>query len=299
MKQAVLLLAHGTPETPEQVPEYLKCVTGGRPLPQEVIHEIQHRYALVGRSPLTDITLEQAQALQREISMPVYVAMRNWHPFIADTISRMIADDITHALVICLAPQNSRTSVGLYKTAVLAGAGERIQLSFVESWHAHPSLIDAFAEKLRDARIKPDTVIFTAHSVPCRTILSAEGAGDPYGQQARETARLVAEKVGLDHSDWVFAFQSQGQSGGPWIGPTVEETIDALAQEGKKRLLVQPIGFVCDHVEVLYDIDRAFAEHAKARGVTLTRTESLNVTPKLIAALASLVHANMPQHATA
>jgi ferrochelatase len=299
MKQAVLLLAHGTPESAEQVPEYLRCVTGGRPLPQEVIDEIQHRYALVGHSPLTEITMEQARALELEISVPVYVGMRNWHPFIADTVAKMLSDGITHALVICLAPQNSRTSVGLYKKAVLAAATDQLQLTFVDSWHAHPQLINAFAEKLRAARSRSDTVIFTAHSVPCRTILSGESAGDPYGKQARETARLVAAQIGLRDNEWVFAFQSQGQSGAPWIGPTVEETIDALAAEGRKELLLQPIGFLCDHVEVLYDIDRAFVQHANSRGATLSRTESLNVSPKLIAALASLVQANVPQHATA
>jgi protoporphyrin/coproporphyrin ferrochelatase len=295
MKHAVLLLAHGTPESPDQVPEYLKCVTGGRPLPPEVVKEIQHRYALVGRSPLTEITLAQAEALAREITFPVYVGMRNWYPFIADTVAKMLADGVTHALVICLAPQNSRTSVGLYKKAVTAAAADKLKLHFVESWHAHPQLIEAFAEKLLAARHHGEKVIFTAHSVPMRTIEE----GDPYDQQARETARLVAEHAGLSDADWVFAFQSQGQSGGAWLGPTVEETIDALAAQGIMRVLVQPIGFLCDHVEVLYDIDVAFREHASQRGVTLTRTESLNVSPKLIAALASLVHANLPQHATA
>lgn len=299
MKQAVLLLAHGTPESADQVPEYLRHVTGGRPLPQAVIDEIQHRYALVGHSPLTDITREQGAALSQQLGMPVYIGMRNWHPFIADTIAAMLNDGVTHAIGICLAPQNSRTSVGLYKKAVLAAAGDRLQCSFVESWHAHPQLVTAFAEKLRAARKANEPVIFTAHSVPCRTILSGEVAGDPYGRQARETAMLVARAVGLADQDWLFAFQSQGQSGGTWIGPTVEDTIDALVRDGHKQLLLQPIGFLCDHVEVLYDIDRAFADVAAERGATLRRTESLNASPKLIAALVDLVHANRAQLATA
>jgi ferrochelatase len=226
--------------------------------------------------------------------MAVYVGMRNWHPFITDTVERMLADGVKRARVVCMAPQNSRTSVGLYKKAVLASASDRLQLSFVESWHANGHLIEAFAENLRAARTADQAVIFTAHSVPARTIEE----GDPYEAQARETARLVAESVGLRDTDWVFAFQSQGQSGGPWIGPTVEETIDALAAEGKTTLLLQPVGFLCDHVEVLYDIDRAFVTHARSRGVTLTRTESLNVSPRLIVALASIVHATVPHHAT-
>ena len=299
MKQAVLLLAHGTPETADQVPEYLRYVTGGRPLPQEVIDEIQHRYALVGHSPLTDITEAQAKALAASIHSPVYVGMRNWHPFIADTIAKMLSDGITHALVICLAPQNSRTSVGLYKRSVLSAGQEKLQCSFVDSWHAHPQLIAAFAERLRAARREHGPVIFTAHSVPCRTILSGDTAGDPYGQQARETASLVARASGLSDAEWVFAFQSQGQSGGTWIGPTVEDTIDALIREGHKQLLLQPIGFLCDHVEVLYDIDRAFTDFARERGATLRRTESLNTSPQLIAALADIVHSHFPQRVTA
>lgn len=299
MKRAVLLLAHGTPESAEQVPAYLQYVTSGRAIPAEVVAEIQHRYAQIGRSPLTDITRDQAEVLARVLDTPVYFGMRNWHPFIAAAVEQMLGDGITDAIVICLAPQNSRTSVGLYRKAVIAAANEKLQLDFVESWHAHPQLIAAFAEKLRPARRHGEKVVFTAHSVPCRTILSGEQAGDPYGQQARETATLVAKQAGLTEADWVFAFQSQGVSGGPWIGPTVEETIDALARAGMRKVLVQPIGFVCDHVEVLYDIDIAFKQSAADRGVTLTRTESLNTSPLLIAALADIVRARTREHATA
>jgi len=297
MKRAVLLLAHGTPESAEQVPAYLQYVTSGRAIPAEVVAEIEHRYAQIGRSPLTDITRDQSNELARVLGIPVYFGMRNWRPFIAATVEQMLADGITDATVICLAPQNSRTSVGLYRKAVLAAAGEKLQLDFVEAWHAHPRLIAAFAEKMRAARRNDEKVIFTAHSVPCRTILSGEQVGDPYGQQARETARLVAKQAGLAESDWVFAFQSQGVSGGPWIGPTVEETIEALAREGVRKVLVQPVGFVCDHVEVLYDIDIAFKQFAADRGVTLTRTESLNTSPLLTEALAEIVRLRTREHA--
>lgn len=296
MKQAILLLAHGTPESATQVPEYLKYVTGGRALPQEVIDEITHRYALIGRSPLTDLTMAQARALEEKLGIPVYVGMRNWHPLIADTVSKMLADGVTDAaLVICLAPQNSRTSVGLYKKAVTAAAGDKLAIEFIESWHDHPGLISAFADKLRAARKESEKVIFTAHSVPMRTIEE----GDPYEQQARETATLVARQVDLHDDDWAFAFQSQGMSGGPWIGPTVEETINALAQHGDNEVVVQPVGFVCDHVEVLYDIDMAFKQYAADRGVTLTRTQSLNDSPEFITALADLARAHLKRVAIA
>ena len=299
MKRAVLLLAHGTPESADQVPEYLQYVTSGRAIPAEVVAEIQHRYAQIGRSPLTDITCQQAEALARVIDLPVYFGMRNWHPFIAATAEQMLADGISEAIVICLAPQNSRTSVGLYRKAVLAAADEKLRLDLVESWHAHPKLIAAFAEKLRAARKHNEKVLFTAHSVPTRTIISEDGIGDPYEQQARETAALVAQQAGLAEGDWAFAFQSQGVSGGPWIGPTVEETIEALAREGVRQILLQPIGFVCDHVEVLYDIDIAFHQFAAKRRITLTRTESLNTSPLLIAALAEIVQTRTAARVTA
>jgi ferrochelatase len=294
MKQAALLLAHGTPESAAQVPEYLKFVTAGRPLPQEVIDEISHRYADIGRSPLTELTFVQARALEDRLKVPVYIGMRNWHPFIADTVTKMLADGITDALVICLAPQNSRTSVGLYKKAVMAAAADRLALEFIDSWHDRPGLIRAFAARLRSARHSNQKVIFTAHSVPLRTIEE----GDSYELQARETAMLVAREAGLRDDEWLFAFQSQGMSGGPWIGPTVQETIDQLAHQSENQVLVQPIGFVCDHVEVLYDIDIAFKRYAAERGVTLTRAQSLNDSPEFIAALADLARARLKRVAT-
>ena len=291
---AILLLAHGTPEKPGDIPEYMKRVTGGRSIPDEVMQEVTHRYGLIGRSPLTDIAVMQAEALQKRVHERVYIGMRNWKPFIADTVQHMIDDGVASATVICLAPQNSRTSVGLYRRAVETAANGKIELDFVQSWHDHPKLIEAFAQRLRDARAKaPDAkVLFTAHSVPCRTI-NGQNDGDPYSIQCKHTAELVAAAVGLTQRDWVFAFQSQGMSGGPWIGPTVESTLDALAAEGSKAVLVQPIGFVCDHVEVLYDIDIAFREHAAKLGMALTRTESLNDSPLFISALEELATAGV------
>jgi len=286
-KTAVLLLAHGTPDSVSEIPEYLRNVTGGRPVPDSVIEEVKHRYGLIGRSPLTSITLRQGELLSKSLKAPVYVGMRNWKPYIADVLTEMRADGITQATVICLAPQNSRTSVGLYRKA-LASAAQGIAIDFVESWHDHPLLIAAFADKLEAARAKfgkAIPVVFTAHSVPARTI----SEGDPYEQQARETGTLVAYRVGLPKQQWAFAFQSQGMSGGPWIGPTVEETITRFREEGHSRVLIQPVGFVCDHIEVLYDIDIAFREFGNRIGIEVVRTESLNDSPAFIAALADLV----------
>ena len=283
---AVLLLAHGTPDDVSEIPEYLANVTGGRPIPESVIEEIKHRYCLIGRSPLTSITLRQGELLHAATGIPVYVGMRNWKPYIAEAIKQMRADGVERAVALCLAPQNSRTSVGLYRI-VACREGDGIVIDFIESWHDHPDLIAAFAERLGAARAEADKdamVLFTAHSVPARTIED----GDPYEDQCRETAKLVAHKIGLSDSEWAFAFQSQGMSGGPWIGPTVEDTLRRLKDEGVVHVVIQPIGFVCDHVEVLYDIDIAFREYGTKIGIDISRAESLNDSPKFIGALADL-----------
>ena len=295
-KPAILLLAHGTPETIEEIPAYLRNVTSGRPLPEEVVKEIQHRYSLIGRSPLTDITMQQAK-LVREISgLPTYVGMRNWKPYTHETVAEMVKDGVTHAVAICLAPHNSRTSVGLYRRAVVGETGQApFTVDFVPEWHDEPLLIEAFAEKFRSGYAKACAdagtkvpVIFTAHSVPARTI----EAGDPYETQTRETAELVAARI-PDIGQWKFCFQSQGQSGGVWIGPTVESAIDEYAAVGHKAVYMQPIGFVCDHVEILYDIDIAFKQYADSKGVTLTRAESLNDSPKFASAVVSVARARL------
>jgi len=315
-KRAVLLLAHGTPGNVDEIPEYLRNVVSGRPMPQAVIEEIQHRYSLIGEpkghSPLTDLTLEQGRLLAEELGEPVYVGMRNWRPYIADVVKQMRADGVEEAAVICLAPQNSRTSVGLYRRAALAEAGG-IRMDFLPGWSEEPLLAEAFAERLRPVleRASSDVggavpVLFTAHSVPCRTIMTPaaqEGqpilwptagpaAGpDPYPEEAKRTATLVAARVPelvAGMARWYFAFQSQGASGGPWIGPTVEATLDGLAAEGVKAVILQPVGFLCDHVEILYDIDIAFREYATRLGMRLERPESLNGSPLLTRALTKL-----------
>ena len=291
-KQAVLLIAHGSPERVEDIPAFLENISRGRPIPTAVVREVQHRYAQIGTSPLTRLTQAQADAASRELGMPAYVGMRNWHPFIPDTLRQMAADGIEQAVAICLAPHNSRTSVGLYKQ-VLDGAGAPFAIDFVEDWHKHPLLIDAFAEKLRAGWQKaclqngsPLSVIFTAHSVPTRTIAE----GDPYEVQTRETAALVAARV-PEIGNWHFAFQSQGMSGGEWLGPTVEETIRKLQSTGHSGVFIQPIGFVCDHVEILYDIDIFFREFAAHRGMQLYRAESLNDSTLFVRAVAELAKA--------
>jgi protoporphyrin/coproporphyrin ferrochelatase len=306
-KTAVLLLAHGSPENPDQVPDFLRFVTGGRPLPLQVVEEIRHRYSLIGFSPLTCWTLLQADQLSQSLKMPVFVGMRNWKPFIADAVKAIAAQKFERVIAICLAPQNSRTSVGLYRSAVTGHAvsssavtkenAAHFELDFVEEWHDQPLLAKAFAENLCVGWEKANAeyggtlpIIFTAHSVPARTITE----GDPYEAQSKETAELVAKTAGLEDDVWTFAFQSQGMSGGPgsanpWIGPTVEETILSLKAKGHRGVFIHPVGFLCDHVEVLYDIDIFFKQFAEKEGMRLWRAESLNGSKTLTAALADLV----------
>lgn len=327
-RSAILLLAHGTPNVLGEMAEYLSKVTGGRSLPPAVVEELQHRYAQIGLGetpgddlpPLARWSFAQRRLLERELDgMPVYLAMRNWHPFITNVVATMRADGITHIKAICLAPQNSRTSVGLYRRALMA-ASEGMDVDFIAEWAEHPLLAQAFAERLwpvwalacaESGRRVP--VLFTAHSVPCRTIMTGDAsiAGarpgtpmqdspDPYPIEAKRTAALVAERlaiVGLTERDWYFAFQSQGVSGGPWIGPTVEETLKAIKDEGHVGVLIQPIGFLCDHVEILYDIDIAFREIAQDLGLKLWRAESLNDSAVLTRALADIAH-NAPATTT-
>jgi len=295
-KTAVLLLAHGSPENPGQVPEFLSYVTGGRPLPPAVVEEIRRRYSLIGFSPLPCWTLLQADQLSQSLKVPVFVGMRNWKPFIADAVKAIASQRYERVIAVCLAPQNSRTSVGLYRSAVSGVGNLPFKMDFVDEWHDQPLLVTAFAEKLRAGWGKASAengaelpVIFTAHSVPQRTITE----GDPYERQSKETAELVAEEAGLAGEDWTFAFQSQGMSGGPWIGPTVEETIRNLKAKGHSGVFLHPIGFLCDHVEVLYDIDIAFKQFAEKEGMRLWRAESLNGSRLLTEAIAELVRSRL------
>jgi ferrochelatase len=315
-QEAVLLLAHGTPDVLGEMEEYLRLVTGGRGVPSHVVHELQERYAAIGLSdtPLADgphltrWTMRQASCLRERLHCPVYIGMRNWNPFIRDVIDDMRLAGIEKIRIICLAPQNSRTSVGQFKRAVENVVAGSFSIDFVTGWADHPMLIRAFAQRLRAAlntsRSKSHgrtAVLFTAHSVPARTVepsvspieyhglLLANGP-DSYADDCRETARLVAEelKVILNPGDWYFAFQSQGMSGGPWIGPTVEDALAQLKTDGYETVVIQPIGFLCDHVEVLYDIDIAFQQTAMNLGLELIRAESLNDSSLLIDALEDL-----------
>lgn len=289
MTRAVLLLAHGTPESLDQMPEYLARVRGGRPPSPELVAEMRSNYgAIGGRSPLTDITRAQAAALSTALAgLPVYVGMRNWHPLIADVLAEMEAAGVRELVALPMAPQYSSLSVAKYTEAVESARPAGLDVRFVGSWHDHPGLLDAFAEKLREARAAGawDRVLFTAHSLPVRVIAQ----GDPYAEQVAATARGVAARAGL--SEFGQAYQSAGRTPEPWLGPTLDEAIATAAGEGARRILVVPVGFVCDHTEILFDVDVQAAAVARRAGAEIGRTASLNVSPTFIRALADLVRA--------
>jgi ferrochelatase len=285
--RGVLLLAHGTPDSLDDMPEYLRLVRGGRAPSAELVAEMRHNYAAIGgRSPLTDLTRAQARALQAELpDLPVFVGMRNWRPFVADALEEAERHGVAELAVVPMAPQYSTLSVAKYRQAVEAALPASLRMRFVDSWHAEPGLLDAFAARVREALAAGpvDAVVFTAHSLPQRAIAE----GDPYAQQVRQTAEGVAARAGLGAFEQ--AWQSAGRTGEPWLGPSLEERLDALAARGLSQVLVAPVGFVCDHTEVLYDIDVQARAFAQARGMELRRTESLNTSPDFIRALAAVV----------
>ncbi len=285
MKQAVLLLAHGAPERVEDVESYLNYVRGGRPGSAQVVEEVRQRYAEIGgSSPLLKWTRLQAEGLSARLGIPVFFGMRNWHPFIAEVMPQVRESGAERIAAICLAPQYSELSVGLYikrTEEARQAAGVTAELVWAKTFHDEPLLIEAFAERLAPIAGKRK-VLFTAHSLPEKALAN----GDPYDREARATAAAVAARLSI--SDWDFAYQSQGVTGDKWLGPTVESTLDRYAAEGVREVVVDPIGFVCDHVEILYDIDILFRGYAAERGISLTRPETLNDSPRFTAALAEV-----------
>lgn len=283
-------MAHGTPSSLDEMPEYLTLVRGGRPPSDELVHEMRENYAAIGgRSPLTDITQAQAAALRAKLGpeIPVAVGMRNWTPFIKDALAELAAAGVTRAIGIPMAPQFSTLSVKKYHDAAAAVLPAGVQFAAVDSFHLHPLLIDAFAERVHAAQPKPDElVIFTAHALPVRVIES----GDRYADEVAETARAVAERTGVTR--YTQAFQSAGRTPEPWIGPELAQVIDDRSVNIRKFLVV-PIGFVCDHTEILFDIDVQAAQVAREFSTTLRRTESLNTSPTFIAMLEDLVRTRL------
>jgi ferrochelatase len=278
---AVILMAYGSPSTAEDVPAYLADIREGRPVSQEAVEELADRYRRIGgRSPLDEITEAQRAALERELRLPVYVGMKHWRPRIAEAVEAALAAGAETLVGLVLAPHYSRLSIAGYRERLESALEGRAELVFVESWHDHEPFLDVLASRVRGF---DGHVVFTAHSLPERIL----GDGDPYREQLLETSRLVAERAGL--MDWSFAFQSASATGEPWLGPDILEELDTLAANGVRRVLVCPVGFVSDHLEILWDLDVEAREKAAELGLELDRIESLNDDPEFVRALAGIV----------
>ena len=298
----VFLMAHGAPESVDDIPEYLRNIRGGTESTLETIEIIRDRYEQIGgKSPLRKITEELCVRLesflnQQGAQFKVYCGMRNWSPYICDEVKRMKEDGIKRVVAICLAPQFSTWSTRLYfnvfKESLKSCGIEDIDVRYIGSWADHPLLIDAFEEKYQAAlaKLEPKAsvyTIFTAHSIPAESI----ELGDPYGEEFDKTVKKLVERI--QPNNWFKAYQSQGMIPVPWLGPTVESVLDKIARQGSKTVLMVPVGFVCDHVEILFDIDIEFSEYAKERKLNLYRTESLNLSPTFVETLASVTWENL------
>jgi len=274
-------MAYGSPERPEDIPAYFCDIRGGRPVRREAVDELVERYRRIGgSSPLNRITEAQRAGLEEATGLPVYVGMKHWEPWIQDAVERALADGAERLVGLVLAPHYSRLSVGGYRDRLEAALDGRAELVFVESWHDHEPYVELLADRVRGTDAH---VVFTAHSLPERILAE----GDPYSDQLLETSALVAERAGV--GDWSFAFQSESATGEPWLGPDILVELETLHERGVTEVLVAPVGFVCDHLEILWDLDVEAREKAAELGLELDRIESLNADPEFIDALVALV----------
>ena len=281
MSDAVVLMAYGSPERLADVPAYYADIRGGRPIAPEHLADLEERYRRLGvedSNPLNEITEATRAALERELGLPVYAGMKHWTPRIADAAVQAAGADRVVGLV--LAPHYSALSIKGYRDQLEQALEGRSELRFVESWHDEPGFIDVLAGKVRNVDAH---VVFTAHSLPARILAH----GDPYKDQLLETARLVAEQAGV--AEWSFSFQSESPTGEPWLGPDILDHLRALHADGVRRVLVCPVGFVSDHLEIRWDIDVEAMELAADLGLELSRIEMPNDEPAFVAALAGIV----------
>jgi ferrochelatase len=279
-------MAYGSPELPEDIRPYLEDIREGRPVSDHAVAELTERYRRIGgRSPLDEATERQRAALQRELGLPVHVGMKHWRPRIAEAVQAALNDGADLLVAVVLAPHYSALSIAGYRERLEAALADRAELVFVESWHTLDGYLDVLADRVRGTDAH---VVFTAHSLPERIL----AMGDPYKDQLLETSGLIAERAGLD--EWSFAFQSATETGEPWLGPDILDELTRLKEAGVHDVLICPIGFVSDHLEILWDLDIEARERAEDLGIELSRIESLNDDPALIRALAELVRSAIP-----
>jgi ferrochelatase len=283
MSAAVVLMAYGSPDRLADVPAYYADIRGGRPIAPEQIDDLVARYRRLGiedSNPLNAITEETRRALEAELELPVLTGMKHWRPRIAEAAERALASGAGTVVGLVLAPHYSRLSIGGYRRLLEDAVADRAQLEFVDSWHDDPGFVSFLAGRVRGTTAH---VVFTAHSLPARILAE----GDPYPDQLIETARLVAGEAGID--DWSFSFQSESPTGEPWLEPDILDHLTALHSRGVRRVLVCPIGFVSDHLEIRWDIDIEAADLARELGLRLERIEMPNADPAFVAVLGKIV----------
>ena len=284
VSEAVVLMAYGSPERLADVPAYYADIRGGHPIAPENLADLVERYRRLGiedSSPLNAITEQTRAALEAELGLPVYTGMKHWSPRIADAAESAVAAGADRIVGLVLAPHYSALSIKGYRDQLEGAVAGRAELSFVDSWHTEPGFIELLADRVRDTQ---SHVVFTAHSLPAR-ILSM---GDPYKDQLLETASLVAETADLG-DDWSFSFQSESPTGEPWLGPDILDHLLALRDGGATDVLICPIGFVSDHLEIRWDIDVEAQERAAELGLRLDRIQMPNADPAFVATLAGIV----------
>ena len=282
--KAVVLMAYGSPERLADVPAYYSDIRGGRPISPDLLDDLVERYRRLGidaGSPLNAITEETRAALEAELGdVPVFTGMKHWTPRIAEAADGAVSAGADTVVGLVLAPHYSAMSIAGYRTQLEQALDGRAELVFIESWHDEPGFVELLADRVRGTGAH---VVFTAHSLPARIL----EAGDPYKDQLLETSRLIAERAGLD--DWSFSFQSESQTGEPWLGPDILDHLEELHERGITEVLVCPVGFVADHLEIRWDIDHEAAEKARELGLNFRRIEMPNADPAFIEVLAGLV----------
>lgn len=282
--KAVVLMAYGSPERLADVPAYYSDIRGGRPIRPELLEDLVERYRRLGideGSPLNAITEETRAALEAELGdVPVFTGMKHWTPHIAEAADAAVSAGADTVVGLVLAPHYSAMSIAGYRTQLEQALDGRAELAFIDSWHDEPGFVELLAERVRGTHAH---VVFTAHSLPARIL----EAGDPYKDQLLETSRLIAERAGLD--DWSFSFQSESQTGEPWLGPDILDHLEELHERGITEVLVCPVGFVADHLEIRWDLDHEAAEKARELGLNFSRIEMPNAEPAFIEVLAGLV----------
>jgi len=290
---AIVLMAYGSPERLEDVPAYYADIRGGRPIRPDLLNDLVERYRALGidhESPLNAITEQTRAALEQELEIPVHTGMKHWEPRIAEAVERALAGGAATLVGLVLAPHYSRLSIGDYRDRLERALDGRAELVFVDTWHANEGFIDFFADRVRGTEAH---VVFTAHSLPARIL----DEGDPYERELLTSCRKIAERAGL--GEWSFSYQSESPTGEPWLGPDILDHLEELRAGGVRSVLLCPVGFVADHLEIRWDLDTEAVDKARELGLELARIDMPNADPRFVRVLAGIVRAAVAERVAA